>query len=244
MLLPRGVRWGRAALETLRDLFYPAHCAHCEVSIGQGWLCGTCRADIEPVKEPKCEVCSHSFASAMDHFVCVNCHDRQFHFETAVGVMKGRGVLRDLIHRFKYGHAVWLGEPLAELMLEGLDDHRLVDREFDAIVPVPLHPLRKREREYNQSEVLGRELSRKTGLPTRNLLERTRYTVTQTHFDRAQRMQNLREAFSLRQNVVVQGQNLLLVDDVFTTGSTLDECARVLTGAGATTVCALTLARG
>jgi predicted amidophosphoribosyltransferase len=78
----------------------------------------------------------------------------------------------------------------------------------------------------------------------RNLLKRERNTVTQTHFDRSQRMQNLRDAFSLRQNAVVQGLNLLLVDDVFTTGSTLDECARVLTGAGATTVCALTLARG
>lgn len=244
MLRERGILLGRATLEALRDLFYPSHCAHCGVSVRAGWICSTCRADIRPVTDPKCETCSHSYPGMDEHRSCANCGDRQFYFDTAVGVMQGRGVLRDLIHHFKYGHAAWLAEPLAELLAEGLDDQRLVDRTFDGIVPVPLHPKRQREREYNQAELLAREMGRKTGLSVRNVLQRTRYTVTQTHFDRQQRMQNLREAFSLRQNASVLGLNLLLVDDVFTTGSTLDECARVLISAGAETVCALTLARG
>jgi ComF family protein len=158
--------------------------------------------------------------------------------------MQSCGIVRDLIHRFKYGGEVWVGALLADFLTQGLRDPRLKGRSFDAVVPVPLHPLRRREREFNQAEVLCRELARKNNLAFCEALERLRYTVTQTHFDRRRRMQNLRDAFGLRRNAPVQGKELLLVDDVLTTGSTLDECARVLLAAGARSVRALTVARG
>ena len=158
--------------------------------------------------------------------------------------MQSRGILRDLIHRFKYGGEVWVGDLLSDFLTQGLRDPRLNGCSFDAVVPVPLHPLRRREREFNQAEVLGRELTRKSKLAFYEALVRVRYTVTQTHFDRRRRMQNLRDAFKLRRNATVQGKDLLLVDDVLTTGSTLDECARVLLTAGARSVRALTVARG
>ncbi len=126
----------------------------------------------------------------------------------------------------------------------GYVTHRLRDQAFDAVVPVPLHSLRKREREFNQAEVLGRELIRAHEWELCDALERIRYTVTQTHFDRRHRMRNLRDAFRMRAGAIVRGKSLLLVDDVLTTGSTLDECARVLLAAGARTVHALTVARG
>jgi ComF family protein len=157
--------------------------------------------------------------------------------------MQSCGIVRDLIHRFKYGGEVWVGALLADFLTLGLRDPRLKGRSFDAVVPVPLHPLRRREREFNQAEVLCRELARKNNLAFCEALERLRYTVTQTHFDRRRRMQNLRDAFGLRRNAPVQGKDLLLVDDVLTTGSTLDECARVLLAAGARSVRALTVAR-
>ena len=111
--------------------------------------------------------------------------------------MQSRGIVRDLIHRFKYGGEVWLGAPLSDFLAQGLRDPRLkwllVSTRW---CRVPLHPLRRREREFNQAEVLGR----RAGKTARNLafcdaLERVRYTVTQTHFDRRRRMQNLRDAF-------------------------------------------------
>ena len=158
--------------------------------------------------------------------------------------MQSRGILRDLIHRFKYRGEVWVGDLLSDFLTQGLLDPRLNGCSFDAVVPVPLHPLRRREREFNQAEVLSRELTRKSKLAFCEALVRVRYTVTQTHFDRRRRMQNLRDAFKLRRNATVQGKDLLLVDDVLTTGSTLDECARVLLTAGARSVRALTVARG
>jgi competence protein ComFC len=162
----------------------------------------------------------------------------------AVAVLQSRGIVRDLIHRFKYGGEVWLGTLLSDFLVQGVRDPRLKDRSFDAVVPVPLHPLRRREREFNQAEVLSRELAKRQGLAVWEALDRLRYTVTQTHFDRRRRMQNLRDAFGLRRNAPVRGKDLLLVDDVLTTGSTLDECARVLLAAGARSVRALTVARG
>ena len=158
--------------------------------------------------------------------------------------MQSRGILRVLIHRFKYGGEVWIGDLLSDFLKQGLRDPRLEGCAFDAVVPVPLHPLRRREREFNQAEVLSRALARKSNLAFCEALVRVRYTVTQTHFDRRRRMQNLRDAFKLSRNATVQGKDLLLVDDVLTTGSTLDECARVLLTAGARSVRALTVARG
>mgnify|MGYP003694235363 CR=1 FL=1 len=100
----------------------------------------------------------------------------------AVAVMQSCGIVRDLIHRFKYGGEVWVGALLADFLTQGLRDPRLKGRSFDAVVPVPLHPLRRREREFNQAEVLSRELARKNNLAFCEALERLRYTVTQTAF--------------------------------------------------------------
>ncbi|MFZ4683503.1 MAG: ComF family protein [Terrimicrobiaceae bacterium] len=241
MVLGRKVR---AVLDTARDLFFPLHCAGCGSALASGWLCTACLEEVKPVPPPRCDTCSQPFSGAMEQFVCVNCRGRAFHFECAVAVMQSRGVLRDLIHRLKYNGELWLAEPLGDLLEQGLEDERLEGEVIDAVVPVPLHPLRRREREFNQAEILGRELARRRGWPFVDVLQRTRYTVTQTHFDRRRRMQNLRDAFTLRQNADVQGKHLLLVDDVLTTGSTLDECARVLLEAGAQSVRALTVARG
>lgn len=234
----------REVVSAIGSLFFPAHCAGCSAAVAEGFFCPGCLRQIHQVPAPFCQVCSQPYAGDMEEFVCSNCRGRAFHFHYAVAVMHSRGVTRELIHRFKYGGELWLIEILGEFLSRGLGDARLTGWPIDGLVPVPLHPLRKREREFNQAELLARELSRRGKLPVFDILRRLRYTVTQTHFDRDHRMQNLRDAFELRQNAVVQGKHLLLVDDVLTTGSTLDECARVLLEAGAESVRALTLARG
>ena len=153
-------------------------------------------------------------------------------------------MVREMIHRLKYGRELWLARPLAAWMHEGLADPRLAGWAPDALVPVPLHPRRLREREFNQSEVLAEALSRETGIPVLRALKRARYTTTQTRLDRLHRRQNLRNAFIPGKNADVTDRNLLLVDDVLTTGSTLDACAASLLEAGAISVRALTAARG
>ncbi|HEX8281112.1 MAG TPA: ComF family protein, partial [Chthoniobacterales bacterium] len=196
------------------------------------------------IKPPFCSTCSEPFVGEItDLFSCANCSHRHLHFECAVAAFRSRGVVRKLVHEFKYGHRLHLRHAIADWLIATLDDPRLRGRKFDLVVPVPLHPARKRERGFNQAELLAELLCARGGLTLTSALERIRYTTTQTAFDRAERMENLRDAFRLRRNANVRGFRVLLIDDVLTTGSTLSECARVLKQAGAYSVHAATAAR-
>lgn len=151
--------------------------------------------------------------------------------------------MRELVHRFKYNGKLHLRHVLTDWLVETLDDPRLQSPGCDRIVPVPLHPTRKRERGFNQAQILAELLARRSGILLADCMKRTRYTTTQTLFDRQQRIENLRGAFEMRQHWDVRNLHLLLIDDVFTTGSTVNECARVLRDAGAASVRVATVAR-
>jgi ComF family protein len=232
-------------LRALASLFYPPLCAVCAVPVEQtAYLCQACATRAPRIAPPFCATCSEPFqGSITDAFTCANCAHRVLHFTSAVAAYRSRGVVRKIVHDFKYGKQVHLQHPVAAWLLETMDDPRLHGRRIDLVVPVPLHPARKRERGFNQAELLAQILSTRAALPFGNVLERIRYTTTQTAFDRAERMENLHNAFRLRKNADVRGLRVLLIDDVLTTGSTLSECARVLKAGGATSVHAATAAR-
>ncbi len=230
----------------LVSLIYPPFCAVCARTVEPpDYLCGNCAENAPRIRAPFCCKCSQPFAGEITgSFTCANCADRDLHFEAAVSIYRSRAVVRELIHSFKYNRQLHLRHQLGRWLAEALEDPRLAGRRIDCLVPVPLHPARRRERGFNQAEVLARVLQRQSGLPLRDLLQRSRYTTTQTQFDRSERMENLRGAFRLRRGSNVQGLRMLLVDDVLTTGSTLSECASVLREAGALSVHAATVARG
>jgi competence protein ComFC len=193
---------------------------------------------------PFCAKCSEPFEGAITgRFTCANCAHRTIHFDAAVAAYRSRGIVRRIIHDFKYGRQIYLRHLVARWLWAALDDPRLRSYGFDVIVPVPLHPARERERGFNQASLLAELLAVRVSIPSRRLLERIRYTTTQTALDRTERMQNLHNAFRLRKNANVRGLRVLLIDDVLTTGSTLNECARVLKGVGAISVHAATAAR-
>lgn len=231
---------------TLGTLCFPPHCEECRAATEPGvYLCAACASGAQRIEAPYCERCSQPFDGAITQaFVCSNCTGREVHFECAVAPYRSTGVVRDFIHAFKYQHQLHLGRPLAGWLADALDDPRIADRPFDAFVPVPLHHIRFREREFNQAEALALQLSRRTGIPVWPTLKRIRYTTTQTKLDRHERMENLRGAFLVRHNARVKNRHLVLVDDVFTTGSTVEECSRVLLRAGASSVRVVTVARG
>jgi ComF family protein len=160
-----------------------------------------------------------------------------------VAAYRGRGIVREVIHQFKYVRQIHLRHLVARWLRAALDDERLRDCNFDLIVPVPLHPTRERERGFNQASLLSELLSAQTSICSQRVLDRVRYTTTQTALDRSERMENLHNAFRLRKNADVRGLRVLLIDDVLTTGSTLSECARVLKRAGAISVHAAVAAR-
>ncbi|HXX41808.1 MAG TPA: ComF family protein [Chthoniobacterales bacterium] len=229
----------------LVSLFYPAVCAGCGTDVdSRDRICGECESKLARIVPPFCAKCSEPFSGAVTSaFECANCAHRELYFDAAVSGFRSRGIIRKVILDFKYGRQAHLRHVVAGWLFATMEDDRIRTRQFDLIVPVPLHPARQRERGFNQAALLAELLSHKTSIRREAVLERVRYTTSQTAFDRAERMENLHGAFRLRKNSDVRKLRVLLVDDVLTTGSTLSECARVLKNAGAVSVHAVTAAR-
>ena len=203
------------------------------------------------METPFCQKCGEAFDGAADSsFQCTNCAGQKIAFEFAIAGFQTSGPALDLIHRFKYGRDLSLRIVLERMLERSLRDPRLsgLDAQQWCLVPVPLHPLRERERQFNQSRELCHELARRKGLPLIDAMKRSRSTPKQALLTRHQRLENLRGAFEVKrrfteQRSALRGKSVLLVDDVFTTGTTASECARVLLTAGAKQVAVLALAR-
>lgn len=236
----------RALFESVGGLLYPRHCAVCDAPVsGAKWLCRACRRSLTRLHGPRCAVCSQPFGGALEPgFRCMNCGDLELRFDFATSAYRSRGAVREMIHRFKYNKHLHLRHALGRMLAEGFREARVRAAGLEGIVPVPLHPAREREREFNQAAVLAAVASARLSLPVVDCLRRTRYTSTQTNFHRDERFENLDGAFALRRGMDVAGKSLALVDDVLTTGSTADACARVLKEAGASAVVVITVARG
>lgn len=236
--------WLNAAL----GLFYPEVCQLCGVeraAPAAGYVCAKCRAAVRFVEPPICERCGRPFpGSVTTPFECSACQEAGWHFRTARSAVQAREGVLEAIHRYKYNRALWLEPFLAGLFIERAAPE-LAREQWDGLVPVPLHPTKQRDREFNQAERLAWRLSRATGIPCRpRLLRRVLPTRTQTELSREKRLENVRRAFAARPGVRLQGERLVVVDDVFTTGATTSACAGPLLAAGAACVCVWTLARG
>jgi competence protein ComFC len=232
-------------LGAIASLLYPPVCTICGANIRAGeYLCSQCESKTIRIVAPFCQTCSEPFDGAITNaFTCANCAQRTIHFDAAVAAYRSRGIVREIIHNFKYKRQIYLRHLVARWLCAALNDERLRERRFDIIIPVPLHPARQRERGFNQASLLAELLGAQMSIQSKPALERIRYTTTQTALDRAERMENLHNAFRLRKNMDVRGLRVLLIDDILTTGSTLSECARVLKRAGAISVHAATAAR-
>lgn len=212
-----------------------------------GELCPTCEADLPRLTEPFCQTCAEPFHGRMDASPerCAYCAHRRLYFEAAICPCISTGLVRELIHNFKYNGRMQNLKALVSLLREVWMDERLCGERVDAIVPVPLHWLRQRVRGFNQAALLARGLGKSRGVPVWSALVRRRHTGRQTQLTRRERLRNLRRAFDLRWGMAarVPGARLLLVDDVYTTGTTVNECAKSLRRAGAEKVWVATVAR-
>ena len=244
-------RAARGVFATAAELLWPSACVGCGESLEPGgYFCARCADRPARLKPPFCSKCSRPFENdgtppdPAGAGLCTECREQNFEFECAVNYCRHEELARELILRFKYGGEHYLRRPLGDWLIEILrTDARLRGHPVDALVPVPLHRARERERGFNQADALCRRMSRGTGLPVWRALRRVRATQQQSRLTREQRHGNLRGAFVAAPRWPVGGTSLLLVDDVFTTGSTVHECARVLRAAGAARVCVLTVTR-
>jgi ComF family protein len=203
-------------------------------------------ASAKLIEPPFCRQCASPFTGTVtgETFVCGYCQDLRFNFSRTVCACRAQGVARDCILRFKYNREMYFGPHLVNWLLGAAQ--RWIDwGEIDAIVPVPLHPRKQRQREFNQAEYLAAALGRAVGVPVlKGKVRRIKDTGTQTKLGAEARARNLRGAFAVRDEAIFKGKRLVLLDDVFTTGATMDSCAKTMKSAGAREVVALAVARG
>ncbi len=234
------------------DLLYPSRCLICRAFLdqerepdgGSGAICATCLGSFSRLVSPTCPICGRPFLSGIqeDH-VCEECLRKRPFFEKTAAPYVYDGPIMDAIHRFKYQGKAHMAKALGPLLASFGKDF-LVKETGVVIMPVPLHPKRLRQRGYNQSLLLARHLAQGLGFCIDFMsLRRVRDTQVQTGLKREERRKNVKKAFEVVDRRAVKGKTILLVDDVATTGSTLNECARVLRKAGCEKVYGLVLAR-
>jgi len=168
---------------------------------------------------------------------------RQLHFDRAFSPCVYEGITKELIHTFKYQGKDYLGATLSRLMVDFIEDYNVPIEVLDLVVPIPLHQTRLREREFNQAQILSDHITRtfnKRIAP--DTLRRLRHTKTQTELETNERLLNVKGSFAVTDNAQIKGKNILLVDDVLTTGATSSEAAHALKNSGANIVFVLTLA--
>ncbi|MGB6377672.1 MAG: ComF family protein [Syntrophobacteria bacterium] len=235
-------------VQELTLFIYPPTCAGCGQPLHSdrsGPFCPGCLRTLELISEPYCPVCGVPYATEIPNaHLCGDCLAGIHYFDRARSTGSYRGALREVLHRFKYGGRTSLARPLAQ-MLTAPGKHLARLHKIDRIIPVPLHPKRLRQRGFNQASLLARRLGSALKISVDYAsLQRSRWTEPQTGLSRRQRAANVKGAFSLKSNEKVKGKGILVVDDVLTTGETVNQCVRVLKrDGGAKEVVVLTVAR-
>lgn len=220
----------RRALSAGIDLFLPPVCLLCGQLLPPGFdpqeFCAECQATMPPMGRSHCRCCSQPFPASSSQHLCATCLQRPPAFSIVHAACTYQESVKDAIHQLKYRNKVYLAEPLGKLLGKSLE---VAEAGFkpDCIIPVPLHPGRLKKRGYNQALEISRPLARKIQVPINTtLLHRTLKTPPQQGLTAAERRRNLRNAFIV--TTTTSARNILLVDDVMTTGETVRECCRVL----------------
>ena len=225
------------------NLLFPRRCAVCDdiVPIGEGKVCNECKKQIKYIKEPRCRRCGKQLYDEVK-VVCLDCENKKHIFDYGYALYDYRSMRRS-IFRFKYKNRCEYAQFYAE------DIYKHLKKEIDAmgadsIIPIPLHISKQRHRGYNQAQLIANELSKYTNIPVyTNIVKRVKKTVPQKELDTRARQNNLKKAFNITSDVVKLNKTIL-IDDIYTTGSTIDAVADLLKQHGVQTVNFITLSIG
>ncbi len=232
--------------ETFLDLIFPSdiYCISCQKPIfNESYsLCKSCRQKISWIDDRTCSQCGKALQSWYFPNKCSDCIQEEHYFMKGFSCVEYGELESKLIIDFKYYGKSYYGKNIAEMMYDKLKNLHIWG---DYIIPVPLHPLREKERGYNQSHLVAEYLSHLTGIPLKtDVLKRVEYTRPQNKLSLKDRKKNLENAFKASPNGVLIDKDILLVDDVYTTGNTVDECSKVLIGQGVQNIYIITYAIG
>lgn len=228
-------------VDQVLDMIYPRRCPVCDDAVTRPglYICEECMDAFEPVREPYCMKCG-SPLNDEGKITCGDCMKREHEFVSGRAAFVYDDVLKESVYRYKYGGRAEYADFYADAMISRLENY-IRSCKADAVIPIPLHPSRQRKRGYNQAELLADRISVRLGIPVRkDILKRSAKTRVQKSLRAGQRQINLKNAFKIDSDDV-KLKNILLVDDIYTTGSTMDAAARCLKEAGVKNVCYVVL---
>jgi competence protein ComFC len=232
---------------TFIHLLYPTKCVVCSewlLSLERG-VCAQCLAHITPLREPVCKKCSRELPRYGNQtHICSSCQSSRYLFRRCFAVVRYDDITKKIFHAVKFQKRKSYLTIFSSHVEEKLAVVKNELRAYDIVIPVPLDRHREQEREFNQSAVLAKKISNYLTIPLNSsVLKRIKRSIPQSRLARKERLENLKGAFIIKGMKKISGKSILLVDDVFTTGSTVNECAKVLKEAGARQVSVITLAR-
>lgn len=236
-------------MDGLINMLLPKSCAVCRKKLNDNaidsLICQDCWGKIKNSAPPFCTRCGRHIDKSSNIKICPRCRRNDLTFDRAFSPCLYDGVLKELIHKFKYQNKDYLGRSLSRLMIDFIRDYELPVGFINAVIPIPLHERKMREREFNQSLVLGEAIAKEFNI---ELLDdglcRVKDTASQADLADKERWANIKDCFAvdMKNRNKLKGRNLLLVDDILTTGATCSEAASTLKNAGAGVVFVLTLA--
>lgn len=231
----------------LSEVFFPPQCLGCAEIIhpfDNQMFCAACADQVHFITGDICRICGTTFPdSPAESHLCGDCLDTKPHFSRARAIFSYKDIIVNAIHKFKYKKDLSSGEILASF-IAGYSFPDIDFADYSLIIPVPLHIKRLRERGFNQALILARAIGEKQNINVDfSVLKRHKFTQTQTGSNKKERKQNIGGAFEVSDRQKIAGKNIILIDDVYTTGATVNECAKTLMKGGAQNISVLTLAR-
>ena len=231
----------RSVFKSVLDIVMPPVCYVCGKSCSaQYGLCDACMGGISHIISPYCSKCGMRIKK--NEKLCPECAKKDSYINRGWSCCYYKDTIKDCIHLFKYSGYTGLSDIFGSIMNDFVSKN--VSDSMDTIVPVPIHPSKKRERSYNHSEILAKALSKnqRISLDADNLIK-IKWTRPQSELDKKKRKENIKDTFFVIDKNSFRDKNVLLVDDVYTNGSNINECAKTLVESGASKVYSLTLAR-
>lgn len=235
------------------DILWPKSCHICskimkrQLNGFDKYICASCFADMKKNALISCQICGANLdiGNKHTHLSCLSHQQNPPVYQKLISCYLYEGATKKLIHSFKYEHKPYLVKSIMKLINERLAEYMETSfKIIDYLVAIPLHPARLREREFNQSELIAKEISQQLQKPLVPALKKIKHTKSQTTLNKTERFLNLRGAFAINDNICVKNKNILLIDDVATTTATITEAASLLKKFGAQNICVLTFAKG
>ena len=231
-------------LSRILNYIYPPRCISCsELMQETGGFCGACWSKLNFITIPYCRICcfEFSFDPGEGNDICLKCNTTPPSYDFARSVLRFDENSKKLVHNLKYHDSTFIAANFAKIIV---NMHKEIISDADYIIPVPMHKWKRLFRLYNQSQILAYELGKELGIKMLpNILMKTKHTKSQTGLSKAQRQENLTGSIAVEQKSFIKGKKIILVDDVMTTGSTVNLCAGKLKKAGASEVVVVCIAR-